>query len=111
MKTRYLILSVHLTYSMTRLKPIDIVNGYIKRNDTFDTLISRVLFKDYISQHKYRSHILYEKISKWFIQNNEEVIEKWNEPPDKSEILQHDANIYIKKSFPETVQQFLWVTI
>lgn len=98
MKMIYAILAYnHSLHSVTKLKPIDIINGHLSNNDPFNIEIDRILLNDYVNDHKEKSKLLYSKINSDLVQNKEKVIEKRNQNRDDPEIFQPNTKTFVKK--------------
>ncbi|CAH1970941.1 unnamed protein product, partial [Acanthoscelides obtectus] len=75
----------HTLHSVTKLKPIDIINGHITSNEPFDIKIDQLLLNDYTNSHKERTKLLYSKINSDLIQNKEKTLERVNRDCDSSQ--------------------------
>ncbi|CAH1972087.1 unnamed protein product [Acanthoscelides obtectus] len=86
MKMLYAVLAYnHTLHSVTKLKPIDIINGHITSNEPFDIKIDQLLLNDYTNSHKERTKLLYSKINSDLIQNKEKTLERINRDCDSSQ--------------------------
>src|ERR1700712_1993923 len=87
----------HSLHTVTKIKPIDIVNGHITDNDPFNIDIDKILLNDYVNDHKERSELLYSKINEALVENKTRVVERENKKRDKPIIFKKNQKVYIKK--------------
>lgn len=84
-------------HSVTKLKPIDIINGHITENSPFNLDIDKILINDYVNDHKERSRLLYSKINENLVNEKEKRINKINETRDDPEIFNDTEEVIVKK--------------
>lgn len=87
----------HSIHSVTKLKPIDIINGHIGNDNPFDVEIEKILTNDYISDHKEKTKILYAKVNEMLHANKEKLTEKLNIQRDEPKIFEPQQKVFIKK--------------
>lgn len=96
-KMTYAILAYnHSIHSVTKLKPIDVINGHIINENPFDIDINKLLLNNYINDHKEKTKLLYSKINQDLIQNKEKVITKLNENRDDPKLFQTENKTFTK---------------
>lgn len=88
----------HSLQSITKLIPMDIVNGRISSNDSFNHELDRVLLKDYFNQHKQKANIMNQKIISNLVENKEHLVWKLIETSDEPEIFRANHKTYIKNN-------------
>lgn len=98
MKITYAVLAYnHSIHSVTKLKPIDVINGHISSDNPFDIDIDKILVNDYVNDHKEKTKLMYEKINQDLAGNKEKVITKLNENRDDPKVFQPQQKVFVKK--------------
>nr|CAI5851064.1 unnamed protein product [Callosobruchus analis] len=98
MKMLYAVLAYnHTVHSVTKLKPIDIINGHITSNEPFDIKIDQLLLNDYTDKHKERTKLLYCKINSDLMQSKEKTLDRVNRNCDSPTIFDNKETVYVKK--------------
>lgn len=87
----------HTIHSVTKMKPIDVINGHISNNDPFNQNLEQLLLSNYVSEHKEKSKLLYSKINEKLLENKTKLIGKLNEKRDTPDLFQPDQVVYIRK--------------
>nr|CAH7757834.1 unnamed protein product [Callosobruchus chinensis] len=70
-------------HSVTKRKPIEIINGHLDARDPFDLDVDKELMNNYIAQHKSRTKLIYALIHDASKSQKEKVIRKANESREK----------------------------
>lgn len=87
----------HTIHSVTKLKPIDIINGHITENEPFNLDLDKILVNDYVEQHKQRSKVLYSKLNSDLLDHKTQVLQKVNAKRDPPNLFQPNDKVFIKK--------------
>jgi len=98
MKIIYAILAYNNSiHSVTKLKPIDIINGHINNENPFNIEIDKILINDYINEHKERIKLMFSKINENIRNSKDKIITRLNEIRDDPALFQPQAQVYVKK--------------
>lgn len=98
MKIIYAVLAYnHTIHSVTRMKPIDVINGHITDDNPFNIDIDKILINDYVNDHKEKTRVMYAKLNQNLIENKEQVITKLNEKRDDPSLFKPQDKTFIKK--------------
>lgn len=112
-KVNYAILAYNNTiHSVTNLKPYEITTGHLETESPFNLEIDQQLVNNYISSHKEKIKLLYQKLNEDIQQNKERVINKANKSREK--VIEIPERVFVKnkqkqrktlnKFKPETIQ-------
>lgn len=83
-------------HSVTKQKPISVINGHLDTKDPFDIEVNQVLLNNYIENHKEKTKLIYEKIHEISQHQKEKTITKRNESREKEPDIQPQTKIYKK---------------
>jgi hypothetical protein len=108
-------------HSMTKMRPIDILNGHIDSQDPFDVDIKKTLINNYTQQHREKTKTIYKKLNEKLQETKEKYIDKRNTSRDIPKTYKPSTKIYTRKTLkrnkllprfsPKIVQNDKTVTI
>lgn len=85
-------------HSVTKQKPIDIINGHLNSKDPFNIDINQTLLNNYIQEHRDSTKEIYKKLNEHLIDQKEQTINAHNK--DKHDPLPYepDTTVYRKNT-------------
>lgn len=107
MKVNYALLAYNNTiHSVTKLKPYEIITGHLGTESPFNMEIDQQIINNYISQHREKMKILYEKINVDTQRHKEKVINKANETRENIPPIPEDVFVHNKQKQGKTSSKY-----
>lgn len=84
-------------HSITKQKPIDVINGHLTTRDPFDINLDNALLNNYISQHREKTKELYAKIHKCSLDKKTAAINNQNTKRQDPISYKAKQKVYVKR--------------
>lgn len=85
-------------HSVTKFKPIDIVNGHTDSTDFVDIDLAAHLRSDYVMKHREQTALIYSHLNAKMMQQKENLINKLNQTRDKDVIVEPEQIVFVKSN-------------
>lgn len=106
-KVRLAILAYNNTiHSITKLKPIDLINGHISNETPFAIDLEAQILNDYINTHKEKTKLLYKKVNEINSSSKEKTISRVNQNREDAPDLPEEIFVKNKQKQSKTKNKY-----
>ncbi|HEY9486356.1 MAG TPA: hypothetical protein VIQ04_06925 [Nitrososphaeraceae archaeon] len=87
----------HSIHSVTKLKPVEIINGHLENEDPLNIDVEKIMINDYLENHKNRTKIIYQELNRRLSDLKEHNINKSNERREPPPPIEPGKKIYVRQ--------------